>query len=224
VAGKDVLCLAGGGGQQSVAFALLGARVTVVDLSEAQLQRDRAAAAHYGLDITVQQGDMRDLSMLAADSFDVVDHAYSLGFVPDIGVVFGQVARVLRPGGSYNFNYANPFSLGLTQYDWNGAGYSLKHPYVDGAEHRPVDSPWVYDRSAAAAPIQPSREFRHTLSTVVSSLVAHGFVIQHISDYSDFTPDPEAEPGTWRHFVSVAPPWLTFWAMYRPDVLPPRTV
>ena len=40
-AGKDVLCLAGGGGQQSAAFALLGAKVTVLDLCETQLERDR---------------------------------------------------------------------------------------------------------------------------------------------------------------------------------------
>ena len=62
VAGKDVLCLACGGGQQSAAFALLGARVTVFDLSEEQLERDREAARHYGFDIKIIQGDMRDLS------------------------------------------------------------------------------------------------------------------------------------------------------------------
>lgn len=33
VDGKDVLCLACGGGQQSAVFALLGARVTVVDIA-----------------------------------------------------------------------------------------------------------------------------------------------------------------------------------------------
>ena len=32
---REVLCLAGGGGQQSAAFANLGARVTVLDLTEA---------------------------------------------------------------------------------------------------------------------------------------------------------------------------------------------
>ena len=37
LAGKRVLCLASGGGQQSAAFALLGAHVTVCDLSDAQL-------------------------------------------------------------------------------------------------------------------------------------------------------------------------------------------
>jgi 2-polyprenyl-3-methyl-5-hydroxy-6-metoxy-1,4-benzoquinol methylase len=48
VEGKDVLCLAAGGGQQSAVFGLLGARVTVVDVAERQLERDREAAALSG--------------------------------------------------------------------------------------------------------------------------------------------------------------------------------
>src|SRR5690349_17475888 len=71
IAGKDVLCLASGGGQQSAAFALLGATVTVLDLSETQLARDQEAARHYNLPITIHQGDMRDLSRFADRAFDV---------------------------------------------------------------------------------------------------------------------------------------------------------
>jgi SAM-dependent methyltransferase len=220
VVGKAVLCLACGGGQQSVAFALLGAHVTVVDLSDAQLQRDREAAAHYGLDITVLQGDMRDLSDLGAASFDIVYHPYALGFVPDVQVVFAQVARLLRPGGCYYFMCANPFVLGLGPQDWNGVGYTLKHSYSNGTELRIDDPAWVYDRSRAKLAIPPSREFRHTLSALVRGLVAHGFVIVHLSDDFGFTPDPEAEGGTWAHLLSVAPPWVGFWTWYRPDVLP----
>ena len=221
VAGKDVLCLASGGGQQSVAFAVLGAKVTVVDLSEAQLARDRAVAAQVGGAITILQGDMRDLAPLGAATFDIVYHAYSLGFVPDARVVFQQVARVLRPGGLYYFMCANPFFLGLSEQDWNGVGYTLKHPYINGAEIRyEADQDWVYDRSKVAGSIPPPREFRHSLSTLVSSLVEHSFVILHIADSSNFTPDPTAEPGTWKHFLAIAPPWLSFWTTYRPDVLP----
>ena len=71
VDGKDVLCLASGGGQQSAAFGVLGANVTVLDLSETQLQRDRQAAAHHGRRIETVQGDMRDLSRFGDASFDV---------------------------------------------------------------------------------------------------------------------------------------------------------
>jgi SAM-dependent methyltransferase len=220
VAGKTVLCLACGGGQQSVAFALLGAHVTVIDLSDAQLQLDRLAAAHYGLDITLLQGDMRDLSALAAASFDFVYHPYALGFVPDAQEVFAQVARILRPGGYYYFMCGNPFVLGLGTQDWNGVGYTLKQPYRDGTELRIDDPAWVYDRSRETNAIPPSREFRHTLSALVRGLVGHGFVIVHLSDEFGFTPDPEAEPGTWAHLLSIAPPWVSFWTWYRPDVLP----
>ncbi len=108
VVGKDVLCLAAGGGQQSVAFALLGAHVTVVDLSEAQLQSDQEAAAHYNLNLNLFQGDMRDLSRFAEDSYDIVWHPYSLNFVPDARMVFREVARVLRVGGIYYFHVRQP--------------------------------------------------------------------------------------------------------------------
>ncbi len=143
----------------------------------------------------------------------------SLGFVPSVRVVFQQVARVLRPGGVYHFMCANPFFMGMQEKDWNGEGYTIKHPYVNGAEITYEDQEWVYDRSKSGAAIPAPREFRHTLSALISGLVEQGFIIQHISDYSSFNPDPNAEPGTWSHFVSIAPPWLSFWASYRPDVL-----
>ena len=68
--GKRVLCLATGGGQQSACFALLGAAVTVLDLSAVQLERDQEAADHYGYPIRTIHGDMRDLSPLADNSID----------------------------------------------------------------------------------------------------------------------------------------------------------
>jgi SAM-dependent methyltransferase len=219
IAGKNVLCLACGGGQQSIAFALLGAQATVFDLSTAQLQRDAEAAAKYGVEIEIMQGDMRDLSVFQASTFDIVYHAYSLGFVPEARLVFQQVARVLRQGGVYHFHCANPFYLGMTQDDWNGEGYTLRHAYVEGAGVSYADQEWVYDRSGRDAPINAVREYRHTLSALVSGMVEQGFVLFHLSDYSAFHPDPDAQPGTWDHFVSIAPPWLGLWASYRPDVV-----
>jgi hypothetical protein len=56
---------------------------------------------------------------------------------------------------------------------------------------------------------------------VINGLIAEDFVIQHVSDYTGFHPDPTAAPGTWNHFTAIAPPWLTFWALYQPPVLEP---
>jgi ubiquinone/menaquinone biosynthesis C-methylase UbiE len=216
VSGREVLCLASGGGSQSVAFALLGARVTVLDLSEAQLARDAEAAAHYGFRVEMVQGDIRDLSRFAPDSFDIVFHAYSLNFVPDARKVFREVARVVRPKGIYKFNCANPFLAGMGTKDWNGEGYLLRLPYVDGAEVIYEDEEWVYKPEAAREIIEGPKEFRQTFRTLMNGLAENGFVIFAASEETEHEPD--AEPGSWDHFKSVAPPWLTFWTTYRPDV------
>lgn len=216
--GQSVLCLASGGGQQSVAFGLLGARVTVVDLSEEQLERDQQMAAHYGLDITVQQADMRDLSMLDSDAFDLVFQPYSINFVPDVTRVFDQVQRVIKTGGLYDFMCANPFAAGLHEQNWNGEGYTIKQPYVQGQRIVYNDEEWVYDRDSKIT-VPPPVEYRHTLSTLIGGLVARGFLIGGMHEVGAYAASIEATPGTWDHFTAVLPPWLTIDTVYRPSAL-----
>jgi SAM-dependent methyltransferase len=221
VEGKDVLCLASGGGQQSVAFGLLGARVTVYDLSETQLMRDREAAAHHGLSIRIVQGDMRDLGRFDERAFDFVWHAHSLNFVSDARQVYRQVARVIRPGGLYRMSCSNPFVMGIDERDWNGEAYPLNRPYVDGGELEFEDPYWeVWDDDGSSVRVKGPKEFRHTLSTLVNGLIECGFVLLGL--WEEESGDPQAEPGTWEHFTAIAPPYLAFWARYRPDVCAQR--
>lgn len=212
VAGKDVLVLAGGGGQQSAAFGLLGARVTVMDLSDAQLEGDLTAAAHYGLTIRVEQGDMRDLSRFADGSFDIVAQPYSINFVPEVKLVFQGVARVLRPGGLYDFNCANPFVAGLTADAWDGTGYALTRPYVEGAEIVYHDEPWVFRGDLPAEAFDGPKEYTHTLSTLVNGLLEAGLTLQHLREETLGEPDITAPPGSGEHFSAVVPRWLRFCA------------
>ena len=214
LAGRSVLCLAGGGGQQSAAFALLGADVTVLDISSGQLSRDREAAEHYGVDIHTVQGDMRDLSALYGASFDLVWHPYSLTFVPDSRVVFREVAKVVGRGGHYYLMCANPCFSGLTHHAWNGEGYVLRQPYTDEAVTSYPDQDWVYEQTAHGKPIDQPMEYRQTLSRIVNSLIGEGFTLTFLSEVrNDADPDagtPAPQPGSWEHFTSVAPPWLEF--------------
>ena len=213
---KRVLCLASGGGQQLVAFALLGARATVLDFSAEQLARDREAAAHHGVTVEVVQGDMRDLSRFTDDAFDVVWHAFSISFVPDVRPVLDEVARVLSPGGYYRIEFANPFVFGVDDRSWTGEGYLLREPYVDGAELS--DTTWdVWLEDGSKRQIEGPREFRHTMGALVNGLVARGFVILGL--WESASPNPDAEPGTFDHFMTIVPPFLTVWAVLRPDVL-----
>ena len=217
IAGKDVLCLAGGGGQQSAAFALLGAKVTVLDFSETQLKRDKQAASHYKVSITTVQGDMRDLSAFEKDVFDIVYHVHSIVFIPEIDSVFQEVARVLRTDGLYHLHCHNPSTQGIDEEDWNGHGYSLHLPYVDGAEIIPRDPYWeIHSEDGAKKQVRGPREFRHTLSGILNGLIRQRFVILGL--WEETGDESDAKPGTWEHFESIAAPFLTFWAAYRPYV------
>ena len=185
--------------------------MTVADLSPEQLERDQRAAKEYGVLIDAVQADMRDLSRLGADCFDLVHQPYSINFIPDCSEVFEQVKRVLRTSGQYWLSFANPFTMNTRQGDWNGSGYVLGGPYSGGAEVTYDDQDWVYDRQSND-PIQKPVEYRHNLAAVVDGLIDLDFSIQHLSDNSDMHPDGTATPGSWDHFVAFAPPWLTILA------------
>ena len=208
VRGQEVLCLASGGGKQSAAFSVLGAHVTVHDLSPVMLERDRQAAEHYGYTVKLHQGDMRDLSPYPDACFDLVWQPYSINFIPDPQPVFRQVARLLKPGGHYSLQIHNPFVQGVDEASWTGAGYLLSLPYTNGAEM--VEPQWEFeDEQGRLVTLPGPRAFRHTLSAVINSLIALGFNLGGL--WEEVEQDAQAEPGSWEHFMRVAPPWLTLW-------------
>lgn len=214
--GKRALCLGSGGGQQSAAFALLGAETTVLDLTENQLAGDRLAANHYGLNIRIEQGDMRDLSRFAEDEYDLVYQGYSINFVPDPTVVFAQVTRVLKPDSPYFVQWHNPFIQGVDDESWDGTGYCLKRIYRD--EEIPsdnfVEENWTFeDTNGTMQSVAGPREFRHTLSTMINGLVQHGFQI--VRCHEETTEEADPVPGSWEHYKAVTAWIINLWTVYR---------
>jgi SAM-dependent methyltransferase len=214
---KKVLCLAGGGGQQSAAFGLLGAKVTVFDLSDEMLERDRIAARHCGHKVRLIQGDACDLSPLKRERFDVVWQGHSLPFIPDLDPLFDGVARVLRRGGLYHVSGWNPLAHGAEKR-WTGKGYLLMDKYVEGAEVASGDGYWpITDAGGREKRVRGPREFRHTLTAILNGLIARGFVLLDV--HEEPIGPPKATPGSWDHFTSIVTPWLYVWAAFRPDLL-----
>ena len=180
VASKDVLCLASGGGQQSAVFGLLGARVTVVDLVEGQIEGDRKAAAHYGYEIAAFQADMRNLSCLDDSTFDLVYQANSIGYVPDVRQVYAEVARVLRPNGRYRVVHGNPATAFIS---WDGQAYCISKPYAERLNRR-----------------EGAIDFRHYMDDIFNGLLDVGLSIQRVYEAPyHCMGDPKAKPGSWDH-------------------------
>ena len=192
IKGKKVLCLAASGGQQSAIFALLGAKVTVVDIAEGQLEGDQKAAKHYGYKVETVQTDMNDLSALKKDSFDLVYQAPSMAYVPDVKKVYKEVSRVLKQEGIYRVDAENPLTYGLDEKSWDGKGYRISVPYSIKEKVRSKDEEVL--------------EFRHTLSEVFNGLIKTGFKIEKVEEMpKDLYQNGKPKLNTWEHLLLYAP-------------------
>jgi SAM-dependent methyltransferase len=171
--GKDVLCLASGGGQQVPVLAAAGARVVSFDLSDEQLKKDREVAEREGLAVTCVQGDMADLGALRDGSFDLVFHPASNAFVPDVRPVWRECHRVLRPGGELLAGFMNPLVF-LFDDDEDGrpADLTVKYtlPYADLEQ---LTEAQLQDKLLREDMVV----YSHSLDTQIGGQIAAGFVI-----------------------------------------------
>ena len=97
--GRRVLGLAAGGGQQMPIFAAMGAVCTVLDYSERQIASEELVARREGYEIRAIRADMTRPLPFADEEFDLIFHPVSNCYVEDVGAIWRECARVLRPGG-----------------------------------------------------------------------------------------------------------------------------
>jgi len=170
--GRDVLCLASGGGQQGPILAAAGANVTVFDNSPRQLAQDRLVAERDGLNLITVEGDMRDLHAFADESFDLVFHPVSNLFAPEVRPVWKEAFRVLRPGGVLLAGFMNPAGYIFDRPLCDQGVLQVKHklPYSD------IDSLTPEERQRFLDDHVPL-EFSHTLTDQIGGQLDAGFVL-----------------------------------------------
>lgn len=172
VAGKKVLCLAGGGGQQGSVFSALGAVTAVLDVCPEQLERDEVVAKRDGLNILLEEGDMRDLSRFSDETFDIVFNPVSTCFIDDIDTVWRECFRVLKKGGELMTGFCNPMLYIFDIDAWNRGELVLAHtiPYSDIEQLTPED---MRQRLAD----MDTLEFGHSLESLIGGQIEAGFLI-----------------------------------------------
>lgn len=173
VLGKDILCLASGGGQQAPTLAAAGAKVTVLDNSPLQLAQDRLVAEREGLTLTTIEGDARDLSMLANESFDIIFHPVSNVFIPEVRPVWQEAFRVLRHGGVLLAGFMNPAFYLFTSDAQDGKAplvvtNSLPYSHVNDLSKTELEKLMI-----EGLPLEHS----HTLSDQIGGQVDAGFLL-----------------------------------------------
>ncbi|RZL32349.1 MAG: class I SAM-dependent methyltransferase [Rubrivivax sp.] len=96
--GEQVLDVAAGNGNASLAAARRGATVTSTDYVDELLKRGAARASADGLQIEFRVADAEALPFADA-SFDAVLSTFGVMFTPDQAKAAAEMARVCRPGG-----------------------------------------------------------------------------------------------------------------------------
>nr|WP_322015009.1 class I SAM-dependent methyltransferase [Paraburkholderia sp. J12] len=202
---RRILCLASAGGQQAPILAAAGADVTVFDASAMQLTQDERVARRDSLAIKIVQGDMRDLSVFADESFDIVFHPISNLYVPDVRPVWHECFRVLRAkGGRLLASFFNPVVF-VADRSPEFAEQGLirprfKIPYSDMRDLSPAE---LARKQAGGEALV----FGHSLSEQIGGQLEAGFVLKGF--YEDQQPKP------WFVIDNFLPTFLATFALKR---------
>ena len=168
LAGKKVLGLASGGGQQIPIFAALGAECTVLDYSEKQLESERMVAEREGYPVNLVRADMTKPLPFADESFDLIFHPVSNCYVKEVRPIFRECFRVLKPGGVL-----------LGGFD-NGINYILdeKEEYLQNClPFNPLKNPEQMRQLEAAG---DGVQFSHTLEEQIGGQLEAGFLLTDV--------------------------------------------
>lgn len=182
VAGRRVLEVGCGSAPCSRYLVGRGADVVAFDLSGGMLRHARVAAERTGIDVPLVQADVCELPFADA-SFDIAFSAFgAIPFVADSAGAMREVARVLRPHGTWVFSVTHPMRW-IFLDDPGQAGLLAVQSYFDRSPYVEVDD------TGEAAYVEHHR----TMGDRIRELVAAGFTVLDVIEPGW----PEDFDGVW---------------------------
>ncbi|MEV0680652.1 class I SAM-dependent methyltransferase [Actinosynnema sp. NPDC050436] len=185
VTGRRVLEVGCGSAPCARWLAANGALPVAFDISAGMLRHAVAGNAATGLPVPLVQASADQLPFADA-SFDAACSAFgAVPFVADVGDVFREVARVLRPGAPWVFSVTHPIRW-IFPDDPGPNGLTVTQSYFDRTPYVEVDE----DGRATYV------EHHRTLGDYVRALVGAGLVLEDVVEPE--WPDGHARPwGQW---------------------------
>ena len=184
VRGRTVLEVGCGMAQCGRWLATQGARVVSFDLSAGMLALARADSAATGVPVPLLQADACAIPVAPA-SVDVACSAFgAVPFVADSALLMREVARVLRPGGTWTFSVTHPVRWCFPD-DPGPAGLTVVQSYFDR-------SPYV--EAVGGVPVYV--EQHRTLGDRVREVVAAGLELVDVVE-PEWVEGRSADWGQW---------------------------
>lgn len=173
--GKKILGLASGGGQQMPVFAKLGAKCTIFDYSDKQLEAERMVSEREGYFIEIIKGDMTKTLPFEAESFDLIFHPVSNCYIEDVYHVWNECYRILKTGGRLLAGFSN----GL-DFLFEGDNPLL---VVNPLPFNPLKMP--KERYEAMITNGESIQFSHSMEEQIGGQLKAGFTLKNLYEDRD---------------------------------------
>lgn len=190
--GRRLLHLLCNAGQDSLALARLGARVTGVDLSDEAIRAARALSIESGIAAEFVQEDALQYLQREGLRFDLVFSSYgALPWLPDLERWARGLARVLAPGGRVVVMEFHPLVWSIDA-EWRLS----KDPYFAPGQRfsAPVED-YVGRSGPALAPMgyreldapyhnpHPAHAYQWTVADIVTAVAQAGLTIERLTEY-----------------------------------------
>jgi len=176
IAGKRALHLQCHIGRDTLCLARRGAIATGLDFSSVALDFARRLADETGIRANFVQGTVDEAPHLTPGPFDLVFTTWgTICWLPDLSVWARAIASVLAPGGELYFADAHPSFLVMGDHDGRLVPmYDFQTP-----AERPLDfvNATTYTGDPTIMTHQSTREWIHSLSTILGALIDAGLTI-----------------------------------------------
>lgn len=195
--GVRIANICGSCGKKAIPLVLMGADVTVFDISEDNKKYAMKVAAAANVKLNYEVGDVLEIDMSThANSFDVVFmEGGILHYFHDINEFMAVMNALLKKGGKMICSDFHPFNkiidaLGLQLKTMN---YFSTEIYEDEMAH----ARFFNDEVRKQMPLCSYRKY--TLSEIINSVVSNGFALKRFDEYPAW--DNQNIPG---EFVLIA--------------------
>jgi SAM-dependent methyltransferase len=185
VKGKSLLHLLCHIGTDTLSWALLGARVTGIDISPESLKYARKLASKLGIDAKFIEADVMEVMEIVHDKFDIVFASTGvLCWIPDIQRFAQTVRYLLKDGGFFYLHDGHPFRHVMNAED----GKTYPNQIVGNYFRKQV---WQYENLGDYTDPdllipEKSYEWDWTLGEVVTAFCDTGMRIEFLHEYPQY--------------------------------------
>ena len=185
VRGKSLVHLLCHIGTDTLSWALLGARVTGIDISPESLKYARMLADQMGIEAEFIESDVMDVMDVVDARFDVVFSSTGvLCWLPDIDKYAQTVRHLLKGGGFFYILDGHPFRSVLLDQEGEWGDDRIQGDYF----RKQV---WQYDHMGDYTDpelrvLSPSYEWHWTMGEIVTAFCEAGMRIEFLHEFPQY--------------------------------------